>query len=203
MADDARPLDTDLLDGPGYREKRFSVDDLFELGELGLFNDANRYELWDGRIVMTPPAGAHHARSEARIVARFVLALSERGLLETRYVAQPNAGLEMTDDTFLQPDFAVLSPVDPDETPRLKPEHVHLCVEVSRSTLRDDLTIKRKKYAAAQIGEYWVIDTIARKLHCFRAPARGEYGEHTEIQPGESLSPLFEPAITIDVADLF
>ncbi|MEM0986713.1 MAG: Uma2 family endonuclease [Pseudomonadota bacterium] len=203
MADGTPHLNTNFPDGPGYREKRFTVDELFALGELGALDDANRYELWDGRLVMTPPPGNHHGRAESRILRRLLAALLELDPDEQRYVVQPNPGLEMSNDTFLQPDLAIVSPTDPDETPRLTPSHVHLCIEVSRSTVRGDLELKRLRYAQAGIAEYWVLNTWTSALHLFRQPENGDYAETRVLGTTETLSPLFEPRIVLAVDQLF
>jgi len=203
MADGVPPVNTIAPDGTGYRERLWTVDELFRLGDMGALNDPCRYELWDGRLVVNPPPGNHHGRAETKLLRRFFVELLRLDPGEERFVVHPGAGLQMSDNTWLQPDLAIVSPTDPDDVPRLTPSEVHLCVEVSRSTLRDDLDYKRKKYAAAQISEYWVVNTIDKQLHRFRTPERGDYAEMQIIETGDTVSPLFESRITIAIGDLF
>lgn len=203
MADGIAQLDVRKRDRSGYLEKRFSVDEFFVLADNGFFDDAMHYELWDGQIVMTPPPGQLHGHSEARLAKRLILAIDAVDPESRSYVAQPGPGLQVNTDTFVRPDFAVVTPVDPANVARLRPEHVLHCIEVSNSTLDQDIHRKSRTYATVEISEYWIVDTVNGKLHIFRSPARGEYSDVSSHGPGQSVSPLFEPRIEIAVGDLF
>ncbi len=188
---------------PGHRERLFTVDEFLRLGEAGFLDEPGRYELWSGRIMRAPPPGTRHGRTEAALVRLLNLALDGIGVSPRFLCVQPNAGLQLNDGTFLQPDAAVVSPVDPDTQPVYTPGDVRLCIETAVTSLEDDRTDKRLKYAGAEIPEYWVLDAVGAIVHIFREPSRGDYLSHTEHRAGESVCPLFEPRVSIAVAALF
>jgi Uma2 family endonuclease len=66
-------------------------------------------------------------------------------------------------------------------------ERVRLVVEVSDSTLADDLGHKRALYAAASIPEYWVADLPGRAMHRYWAPAEGAYARSAVAPFGEAI----------------
>ncbi len=91
MADDARPivLAREASDFPA-REKRITVSEFERMGELGLLNEPGKHELWDGRIMMAPPAGPKHMDCERRIVERVLRRAHAAGLRE-RSASRPAA----------------------------------------------------------------------------------------------------------------
>lgn len=89
------------------------------------------------------------------------------------------------------------------------PTSASLVVEVSDTTLTDDMTEKAELYATATIPEYWVLDLNARQLHVFRDPAplhtnlgATSYTKHLMLGQTDTVSPLAGPTSTIRVADL-
>ncbi|MEM7767627.1 MAG: Uma2 family endonuclease [Pseudomonadota bacterium] len=206
MADDARPIEsgpTVRTAVPAYRERLFTVAEFDRMGQVGLLNEPGRHELRSGRIIVAPPAGTRHSQAEAAIVALLNRALDKLDAKRQRHIVQPHAGLQLATRTFLEPDVAVAARIDPELQRFYAPADIALVIEVSHTSLDDDLTEKREKYAAAEIPEYWVLDVTDKALHVFRTPARGDYGEYRTVKPGETISPLFEPGIDIDLADLF
>jgi Uma2 family endonuclease len=66
-------------------------------------------------------------------------------------------------------------------------ESVRLMVEVSESTLADDLGHKRALYAAASVPEYWVVNLPGRAIHQYWAPADGAYTRSAVVPFGETI----------------
>ncbi len=81
-------------------------------------------------------------------------------------------------------------------------ELVRLVVEVSESTLRDDLGRKRQVYAAAGVPEYWVVDLEGELIHQFWLPEADAYTETQRIPFGQTLSAATLPGIGINTAPL-
>ncbi len=67
-------------------------------------------------------------------------------------------------------------------------EHVRLIVEVSDTTLEDDIGRKRQVYAAGGVPEYWVVDLSGRVIHQYWVPVDGSYAGETTVPFGERLS---------------
>ncbi|MBI1188722.1 MAG: Uma2 family endonuclease [Alphaproteobacteria bacterium] len=201
MADDARPTlrRQEATDFPA-REKRLTVAEFDRMAEAGLLNEPGKHELWDGRIMMTPPPGAPHIDAESRINELLVLGLAEAGLRAEFRVA-PGGGLQIGDSDLRQPDLMIARlPLSRERRPT--GEDVVLVVEVAHSSLPDDLGEKRGKYAAAGIPEYWVVDVQHAIVHVFRNPNAGDYPPAEQVKPDASLSPLFAPALMLAVADM-
>ena len=202
MADDVRPnrkLDIEGADQAPH-ERLLTVAEFFRLGELGFLEEEGKHELWDGRIIVTPPAGPSHMDCERRIVRALVLAIEQAGLRE-QFGVQPGGGIKIGDYNFRAPDVMIVRlPFDTENLPT--GEDVSLVIEIALTSLPFDLTQKRSKYAGAGIAEYWVIDVRRRRLHPFRNPKAGDYPECEPLEAGATISPLFAPPLTLAVADL-
>ena len=81
-------------------------------------------------------------------------------------------------------------------------EHVRLLVEVSDTTLEDDLGRKRQVYAAGGVSEYWVVDLPGRVVRQYWAPADGSYASETVVLFGGRLSATTLPGLGIDTTAL-
>ena len=73
------------------------------------------------------------------------------------------------------------------------PSQVALIIEVSDTSLRDDLSVKAGLYARAEIKEYWVIDIRGRRLFAHRVPRNGDYSELRTLGETESIAALAAP----------
>ena len=189
----------------GYRKRRFSFDEFWKLwadGTLEAGDESLRFELWEGDIRMVPPSGHLHSNAQGQLAARLISELARLKLIDTFKVGF-GAGFRLAGETFVAPDLAVLPKSAPADGEFWPVSAAQLLVETSRSTLRGDLTFKRDKYAAAGIPEYWVQDVENQRLHIFRDPASGAFTEHQQLEGEATISPLFEPRITLLVAELF
>lgn len=200
MADDLRPKPDLQVREQRAREKLLTADEFVRLGQLGAYDEPGRHELWDGRVMMSPPPGGRLMDRERRINEALVLAIHAVGL-RGKFGVFPNGSLQIGEYNLRSPDIMV-APLPFDTERRLTGDRVALVVEVAHSSLPDDLTEKRGKYAGAGVPEYWVIDVEGRKLYPFRNPAGGDYPECEPLDAGATISPLFAPQITLNVADL-
>jgi Uma2 family endonuclease len=133
-------------------------------------NDANRYELTDGRIVMTPPAGWGHGEIEARtirILGEFV-ARHELGK-----VFGSSTGYDLPSGDTLEPDASFITferwtkgpQVAPGQFLRIVPS---LVVEIlSPATAQRDRVEKKRIYEANGVDEYWLVDSARRDVTVF------------------------------------
>lgn len=80
---------------------------------------------------------------------------------------------------------------------------VKLAIEVSDSSLQNDLNEKSALYAQAGIVEYWIVDAMAAKVHVHRSPGSGQYTDQTIVNTDKEVRPLILPRATLVVADLF
>jgi Putative restriction endonuclease len=100
---------------------------------------------------------------------------------------------DIGDDYWLpHPDIALVKPKRyGDNAP--KAEDVFLIIEVSNTTLTDDLGKKLKTYASLGIQDYWVANIKAKKWFIHREPSGDKYLSVTELAFGSSFAPLAFP----------
>lgn len=185
------PRQTGPPDEVGLMPAQTSVHRLTQADLDDMPDDGNRYELLDGVLLVTPAPIRPHQR---------VLIVLLRAIEDADHLTLPApVDLPFAEDTVLQPDLCVWlaggkDPFydDPDRPP-------DLVVEVSSpSTRRRDLTIKRDRYAAEGLHEYWFVDLEAGEvvLHVLDG-ATYDASRHDEVL----VSPLL--GLTIDVTTLF
>lgn len=81
-------------------------------------------------------------------------------------------------------------------------EHVRLVVEVSDTTLEDDIGRKRQVYAMGGIPEYWVVDLPGRAVRQYWAPGSGRYGSEAVVPFGGRLLAATLPGLDVDTTAL-
>jgi len=107
-----------------------------------------------------------------------------------------------------EPDLAVVV-----GTPRdyldSHPSTAILVVEISDTTLVPDQTTKSSLYARAGIEEYWIVNLVDRTLEVRRQPFEQNdalfgwnYRSTQILLPGESLTPLRAPDVSVKVDEL-
>jgi Uma2 family endonuclease len=178
-----------------------TVEALRILDEQGFFaNDNHRHELIDGVLIMVPPPGLSHQRSERRTNKNLVEAISRAGLGATLSV-QPGGGFIVNEHSHLGPDFMVVR--ETDDLKEWTASDVIVVIEVAWSSLTIDLGDKARLYASAGIADYWVLDVADKALIVHRDPSATHYGAVTTLRAPERVSALLEPALSVAVADLF
>ena len=80
---------------------------------------------------------------------------------------------------------------------------VQLAIEVSYSTLANDLEVKGRLYAEAGIMEYWIVDAQSRCIHVYRDPQDGPYQTRSVVTGDNTLSPQINPNATLKLVELF
>lgn len=138
-------------------------------------SDVNRYELVNGRIVMSPPAKFRHGWVETNLHMTISIFVRDR---ELGITLGSSAGFDLPTGDTLEPDFSFISrqrwsagpePREEDKGfTRIVPD---LAVEiVSPTSVRRDRVEKRIIYARCGVREYWIVD-----------PARGEVAVHASL----------------------
>lgn len=157
----------------------FTTAEYLRMGESGAFDDM-KIELVDGELerMMSPMSG--HASRQAMLVG-LLFQVANRGLV------LGEVGIDFGDDTVLACDAAVLrAPIGEDRL--LSPDDVQLVVEVAQTSLARDKGMKRVRYAAAGIPEYWVVDGDRAVVHVYREPVGGDYALISTVRFGEPLA---------------
>jgi Uma2 family endonuclease len=133
-------------------------------------SDTNRYELLNGRVVMTPPAGYPHGLIEGNVAAILGPFIRERQL--GAYLGS-SQGFELPSGDTVAPDASFVSterwkampPPQGGEFLKVVPD---LVVEIlSPSTASHDRGEKRAVYERNGVREYWIVDPRAREVVVF------------------------------------
>lgn len=142
--------------------------------------DEGKIELVDGELIRMPPPGNAHGMLQMVVVAQL---LQLFGVERVR----ADVGIDLGSDTVLGCDGALLrAPLN--RPGMVLPSDLLLVLEVSETTLRRDLGMKRGKYAAAGIPLYWAVDGKHSIVHVHAEPVDGEYIDVHTVRFGEPLT---------------
>jgi Uma2 family endonuclease len=167
--------------------------------------DLNRYELVDGRIVMSPPAGWGHAETEANVI-RFLSGFVEKHDLGK--VFGSSAGYNMPSGDTLEPDASFIAhgrwaagpQVRRGQFLRIVP---NLVVEIlSPATARRDRTEKKRLYETNGVDEYWLLDADSREVTVLHL-IEGKYEAGTRFGVRQKLRSRVLPEFEIPARSLF
>lgn len=175
------------------------------VGQRGRLGDIQHYELLNGRVVMTPPAGYPHGGIEAtllRIIGTFVRA---GGLGR---VFGSSQGYELPSGDTVEPDVTFVS----EERWRVGPAPVagkflgivpDLVVEIlSAGTASRDRGEKKAIYERVGVREYWLVDSRGRTVLRFVSPGDRFDGGVTFVG-GDAVESLVLPGLPIPIDELF
>jgi Uma2 family endonuclease len=160
---------------------------------LALGETSVKIELFDGELVVSPPANGEH-----QWISRQLCNLMDEAVALAGLDVYQDIGVRLNDRRVAVPDIVVVEPYD-DEAATVAVDHVRLVVEiVSRSNARMDRVRKMNYYAVAGIPFYLLIERYPRlSLRLFRLVAN-QYVEQASAAPGDVLE-LVEPvAVDID-----
>ncbi len=159
---------------------RLSTDEYHRLIESGGFDEDARVELIDGLLADMSPKTREHENAIAWLARQLIVAIDS-----DRYEVRVGGPLTL-EHSEPEPDLTVI----PHDAPRpYHPATAALVIEVSASSLRRDLARKPSLYAAAGVGEYWVIDLDGRRAVIHRDPRRDGYADIAEVHAGGELLP--------------
>jgi Uma2 family endonuclease len=177
-----------------------TFDDYLHMIEAGAFDTmrGKRIELIRGELREKMPAGPSHSELVSRINRWSVLSPPPD---RVNVRIQDPVGIPPLDSA-PEPDIVWAKPKSYDDHHPL-PKDVFLVVEVADTSLAYDCGEKAELYAEAGIADYWVVDVQRRIVHVFRKPTKKGYSDERVCKPGQELSPLAFPDVTIDLKKLF
>ena len=169
------------------------IEDYELLDRAGVF-EGRRVELIEGVIVTVNAEYSPHTFVKNELMFRLRLALRS---LQSSYDAFVEPTLALPPHSLPEPDVVVanLSPIEKDYV-RLR--HVAIVIEVGASSLKGDLGVKRRMYAAQGVPEYWVVDVKRRKVSQFWTPRDGTFGDERVVSLAGELRSLTMPELAID-----
>ncbi len=165
----------------GSGNARFSAAEFRQMAATGAFAEM-AVELIDGELQrMNPPMSDHGAR-QMRLGTKLWQVFGQD---HDRVLGE--VGIQLADDTVVGCDVAVLrAPIEGNRL--LFPADLLLVVEVADTTLDRDTGLMRRKYAAAGIAHYWVVDGARGVVHVYGEPIAGDYAQIATIRFGDPLA---------------
>lgn len=175
---------------------RLRVADYVLLHEQGSFGE-QKTELVDGDVYLMGPEWRPHLRVKSELAYRLRRAVEDAGL---PYFVGIEGSVALSDTDMPQPDILLTSAIEGDgPIPR---ESVPLVVEISSTTLNDDIGSKADRYAVAGIAAYWVVDLNERVIYQMWAPSDGAYAERHQRRFGTPIRAATLHAVTIETDGL-
>jgi Uma2 family endonuclease len=132
---------------------------------LALPDDGNRYELFDGELLVTPAPAGLHQLAVVRLYDLVAPYVRTHRLGET--MLSP-ADLHLGGNQLSQPDLFVVPSLPPDRSWDAFPNPILIAEVLSPSSARFDRITKRRRFQRAGIPEYWVVDLDARTIERWR-----------------------------------
>jgi Uma2 family endonuclease len=175
---------------------RFHAEDIWDAPE-----DDKIYEVIDGELYVSPSPSWWHQLAVGNLYAILWHFIRTHDL--GKIVTAP-LGVVLGPEDGVEPDLVYVSRermgIITDRGVEGAPD---LVVEVlSPSTRSRDLGIKLRRYAAAGVPHYWVLDTDAHELMPFRLGAQG-YEPIGTFGPGTLFRPDLFPGLEIPIDDLW
>ena len=190
----SRPV---LSGAEGTESFRWTREQYDRIVEAGVLTPDDKVELLDGQIVPKMPQNTPHS------VATSLTASALRSAFGAGYYAQEEKPVALSAMSEPEPDVAVIAGNPRDHiNDHPGPEAIRLIVEVADSSLVRDRVRKAGLYAAADIGEYWIVNLVGGVLEVFRDPEDGAYQTKSTHRLGSSVTPVARPNVSVPVADL-
>ena len=172
-----------------------SVDDYIMLADAGVFGE-EKTELIDGDVIVMAPEYRPHAYARDELAYRLRRALEAIG----SDVFVGSGSVWLSHNVMPQPDIVLTR--EPRGDGAVPLNSVALLVEVSSTTLPNDLGRKREIYATAGIAEYWVVDVSGRIIQQMWSPVDGRYNDERQVGFGEALTSATMSGLTIKTSDI-
>ncbi|NOT08798.1 MAG: Uma2 family endonuclease [Gemmatimonadales bacterium] len=132
---------------------------------LALPDDGNRYELFDGQLLVTPAPGAPHQMAVAFLQQTIAPYVTSQKL---GWTFTSPADLHLGGDQLSQPDLFVMPHVPASRDWADFPNPILVVEILSPSSARFDRLIKRRRFQRAGIPEYWIVDLDTRTVERWR-----------------------------------
>ena len=183
-----------LSDKPAIRERALplSVEQYYALADAGKISE--NVELLEGVIVEKMPPSSPHSATVQRLMKVLRAAVDD-----SRDVRQEQP--INTRDSAPEPDLAVV-PARADEYYDGHPTTAELVIEVAISSRGFDYQ-KRSIYAAAGVGEYWIVLPERRRVEVYTGPEEDGYANCQVYTPPQKVASTTLPAFQLDLEAFF
>jgi Uma2 family endonuclease len=170
--------------GPAHR---FTVDEYERMIVAGVLEDPGKVELIDGTLVEKMAKSAKHGYSTMGLIRAF------DGLLPPGWSWRTEQPVRIPDYDEPEPDVAIVRGTYRDYRDRIPGVgDVGLLVEISLTTLAQDMGVKLLAYAKGAIPIYWIVNLVDGQVEVYSDPGPGGYRSHQVLAPGHALSVVID-----------
>jgi Uma2 family endonuclease len=184
------------------KKVRFNVYEYFRMADAGVFN-GRRVELLDGRVFRM------NAQSDPHMIAirKVGKALERHFGDDSKFwiISQGTYTIEPFDAP--DPDYHVVNV--PMGTPKAKRPRPFLVIEISVTTYKHDSGIKLRRYAAAGVRDYWIVNVPEHRVEVYRDPKNPTgrkrdwcYATPQYFAMNDEIALLAYPQIKLSVRDM-
>lgn len=180
-----------------HSRQPITVEEYYTRAQIGLIDPDARVELIEGEVVDMAPIGNRHGYAVDLLTARLCAIADDKAIVRVQ------GALRLSDITEVQPDISLLKMRGDRyrDSQACGPDAL-LVIEVSDTTLRKDVDVKRPLYARHGVPEVWIVDLKNNRIHFHRAPKGDRYRDVTSAtHPGSTPVPGLAGA-QIDLAAL-
>lgn len=142
----------------GMDNRQYTIEDYYN------FPDEVRVELINGKVFYMAAPTTTHQIAVTRLVAQSGAYIEKKGGDCVPLAAPVDVQLDCDEFTMMQPDFLIVC-----DKEKLKKDRIYGAPEfvaevLSPSTAKIDGNLKLRKYLAAGVKEYWIVDTERRRV---------------------------------------
>jgi Uma2 family endonuclease len=193
------PLDTAVM--ADVERRQFTVTEFVRMGEVGIFSEQERVELFEGEIIRMNPVGARHVAVVNQLHDLFYRLLGETAIVSMQ------TPIVLDEHSQPLPDLVLLRPrTDGYGSAPPRAADVLLLVEVAETTRQYDTVRKPRAYARSGIAEVWVVvldrDRARDRIEVFADRARSAYRRSRICERGDELAPELFPRCQLRVTDI-
>jgi len=171
---------------------RLTARDFWLLADAGAFAGFVKTELIEGELQVVNAVHSRHARVHAMLTVEIGIALKAS---RSTLVLLSTPSVNLSDTSVPEPDIALAQRAD--EKVLSGPDMV-LAIEISDTTLQEDLGRKMRLYAAHGVPEYWVADVEGGVIHQMWSPGEDGYASQRTAALGESVAAVTVPGLVVE-----
>ena len=178
------------------RRLRFTVDQYYQMIEMGMIDDYEKSEIIDGEMVPKMSIGDRHAW-----IVNLLMRFLNRDLPEYILVSGQNP-LRLGDYDEPEPDVVLADLTKYDGKRHPRPAETLVVIEVADTSLNVDRNTKLPLYAASGILEVWIVNLKNDIIEVHYDLNSDIYQTAKVYRPGETAVSTIVPELSIKVSDL-
>jgi Uma2 family endonuclease len=169
--------------------------------DLGQFDETERYEICDGRLIsMAPAPNVYHQRIAGRLYLLLNGFVQGRELGEVLFAP---VDVVLAEDNTAQPDLLFIAKENAEIAGNWIRGAPDLIVEIlSPSSIRRDRYEKLEQYARFGVKEYWIVDPANQSLEILTLLDR-RYVIHSSAAEAGQLASQVLDGLVLDLAKVF